>query len=255
MSDENEASVLFNLKELMNPEEERIESEDEVERQRMDDEERQRKEGEERLRAEEEARRQAEEDVVAAAAQAKRDEEERILQDREGAALRVKLDAEAAERAETNTKQLAHDMKLKELESKRRKGTHPAVLAAIVLLALGGGGYGWFGFYVPAQEAAAAEVREAEMKIAEAAKASQVAADEAAKARETAEAALADAMKRADSAEIAAAKVKLAQANSAVAKAPRKARRKVKRPSAGDGKTAAKKPQSSGDDPLAGLDF
>jgi colicin import membrane protein len=256
MSDQKESSVLFNLKELMSLEEERIHTEESDRKRRADDEARRRAEEEARVRAEAEARVRAEEAAKLEAERRARAEEERVAREREAHALRVRLDAEARERAEQAERQRQHDLQVKTLEAQRRKGVHPGVLAAVALLAIGAGAYGWFGIYEPAQQAAAAKQAETERLAREAAIEKQRLADAAEQLRLDSERKLAEAnaaaekarqdAERAEANRVAAAK----RAADDQAQASQSRPKPSKRPAGGEGK----RPANDGDDPLAGLD-
>jgi hypothetical protein len=162
MSEEKESSLLFNLRELMGIQEDRVRGEEEerlqreaAERERIAAEAQQRKEEEAaRFRAEEEAR-QAEERRI-------RDEEEQAARERDEAQLRVRLEQEAREKAEAHARMLDHERELAAISAQQRKGVHPGLLAAAAVLVLGVGAGSYFGFYKPAverREAAALEAR------------------------------------------------------------------------------------------------
>ena len=149
MSDQKESSVLFNLKELMNLEEDRIHSEAEA-AQKAADAERARIAAEAAARkAAEEARIRAEQEAQAAAERAQREEEERVRREAEEGALRVRLEAEAAARAEEQSRLLAHEQKLATIEAEKKKGVHPGIIVGIILLVVGGGVGAYFGFVKP----------------------------------------------------------------------------------------------------------
>src|SRR6185312_3244739 len=74
-----------------------------------------------------------------------------------------------------------------ELETKQRKGVHPAVLAAIALIVVGGAGYGYFGVFEPARREAAERQALAERQAHEAAAERERISREAAEQRAEAE--------------------------------------------------------------------
>lgn len=162
MSEQKESSVLFNLKELMSLEEERIQTE-QAEAQRRIEEESRRKAEEASLRlAEEEARRKAEEESRLDAERREREEAERRQREREASELRVRLETEAQLRTKEQERQLQHELHLKQLESQQRKGIPPLVVVAAALITAAGLAYGYYGIYKPEQARIAAAVVEKE---------------------------------------------------------------------------------------------
>ena len=261
MSEQKESSVLFNLKELMGLEEERIQSEEDSRRKRAEEEAQQRAEQEARARAEVEARARAEEDSRLEAERRARAEEERLTRDREAHALRVRLEAEAKERAAEAERQRQHDLQVKQLEAQRRKGVHPGLLAAVAVLAIGGGAYGYYGVYIPQQNAAAAKQAEVERLARETAIEKQRVADEAEQLRIETERKLAAARKEAEEAKQASAaaaeKERIRRENDAIAaraNAEKSSSSSARKPSGKKPETGGKPSRSDGDDPLAGLD-
>lgn len=258
MSEQKESSVLFNLKELMALEEDRIQTEEVEAKRKADDEARRRADEEARIKAEAEAKRRAEEDARLAAERSAREEEETRLREREEAALRVRLDAEARSRAEEQQRQLEHERKLREIEA-QKKGIPPIALAAVVLLAIGGLAGGYYGVYLPGQQRAQAQVAEKERLARMRAEETQRIADElAAKEREAARLAeekkLAEAEARAKTAEAAAAQASARPSAPAGSSSdgPRPARRAKHERAEASGGSEPKR--GGGDDPLAGLD-
>jgi len=253
MSEQNESSVLFNLRELMSLEEERINTEEADAKAVAEAEARRKAEEEARRKAEEEFRLKQERDAQLAEERRIRDEEERRIREREEAALRVRLESEQRARLEEQTRQLGHEEKLKQIEAQRRKGLHPAVLAAAIVLLIGAGAGVYFGVIVPQQQKAE-QARIAAQKLAEeTASAKQRAEDEKRRLASELEAkgAEADDIRR----EAEAAKEALAA-------------KSAPRPDSGGGsrggrprpaKTAATgsagaRPSGGSNDPLAGLD-
>ena len=100
MSESKESSVLFNLKELMNLEEDRVKTEEDERRRREEEERRRREEEIRRRREEEEARLRAEEEARVEAERLAREEEERVLRERREHEVRVQMEMEARARAE-----------------------------------------------------------------------------------------------------------------------------------------------------------
>ena len=161
MSEQKESSVLFNLKELMNLEEDRIQSEEEAQQQAQE-EARARAEAEERRkRAEEEARIQAEADARAAEERAVREEAERKQRANEEAALRVRLEAEAKARAEEHQRLLEHEQQLAKHKASAKKGVHPGIILGLVGVLLVGALGSYFGVVKPGMERRAAEAQAA----------------------------------------------------------------------------------------------
>ena len=152
MSEEKESSVLFNLRGLMNIEEDRVREEEE-ERLQREAAERERIAAEAQKRQEEAAAQlQAEEEARQAEARRAREEEERVTRERDEAQLRVRLEQEAREAAESHTRMLDHERELATISAQQRKGVHPGLLAAAAVLVLGVGAGSYFGFYKPAVE-------------------------------------------------------------------------------------------------------
>jgi colicin import membrane protein len=162
MSEQKESSVLFNLKELMSLEEERIQTE-QAEAQHRIEEESRRKAEEATLRlVEEEARRKADEESRLKSERQEREETERRQREREASELRVRLETEAQLRTKEQERQLQHELHLKQLESQQRKGIPPLAVVAAVLIAVAGMAYGYYGVYKPEQARIAAQVVEKE---------------------------------------------------------------------------------------------
>jgi len=61
----------------------------------------------------------------------------------------VRLEAEAAARAEEQSRLLAHEQKLATIEAEKKKGVHPGVIVGIILLVVGGGVGAYFGVVKP----------------------------------------------------------------------------------------------------------
>ena len=149
MSEEKESSVLFNLRELMNLEEDRVRSEEE-ERLQREAAERERLAAEAKARQEEEAARlRADEEARQAEAKRIREVEELTVREREEAELRVRLEQEAREKAEAHARMLDHERELAAISAQQRKGVHPGLLAAAAVLVLGAGFGSYFGYYKP----------------------------------------------------------------------------------------------------------
>ena len=144
MADNEESSVLFSLKELMNLEEDRIKTEEgdrvkaqeEAERARLDAERRAREAEEARIRGEEERRRQEE--------QRTREEQARLDAIRHAEVEKARAESEQRARMEEIARQQEHERQLtalKEDQGKKRLRNLLFGLAAVVVLAVGAGGY------------------------------------------------------------------------------------------------------------------
>lgn len=259
MSEQKESSVLFNLKELMSLEEERIQSERAEAQRRRDEEAQQKAEAEARKLAEENARRKAEEDARLDAERRERDEAEQRQRQREAAELRVRLETEAQLRAKEQERQLQHELHLKQLETQRRTGIPPLAVAAIALLSLGGLAYGYFGVYKPEQARAEAEKAE-KVRIAqsEALERQRLADALAAKERETER--LADEKRRMEEqARLKAEQLARIKATAAATPPADDGNRTVREPRHGAAKPPKPGKPADGthkgdDDPLKGLD-
>jgi colicin import membrane protein len=154
MSEQKESSVLFSLKELMSLEEGRIKEEEDAKKKKTEAETQARLDAERRSREEEERK--------------LRDEEER----RRGEELRRKMEeaqVEAAKHAEIEKRKLeeqhrlqmeavaqqqAHERQIQVIQSQKRKGAHPGLLAGIgVVLLLAIGAIVFFVVIKPASDA------------------------------------------------------------------------------------------------------
>jgi colicin import membrane protein len=152
---EKQSSVLFSLRELMNLEEERIETEKQREEEARAADRRAKMEAELRLRAAEEARIRAEEERRQNDAAREREEAARLEAIQRAAIERTRLETE--ERARLAQMELAHkhERELMALKSDKQKtGLRRALIGvgvASVVFAGGGLGY-YFGVAVPAAE-------------------------------------------------------------------------------------------------------
>lgn len=164
-------SVLFSLQELLKIEQDRVQEEQaakvraEAEAQRRAEDERA------RVRAEQEARVRAAEEQRRAEEKARLDAEDRRRREREEAELRIRLDQEQRTRELQQERLLAHERELAQLVVARQadRGTRGglyAMIAAAVLCV--GGGAGYFGVFVPAQQRAAREHTEALRRLQDA---------------------------------------------------------------------------------------
>lgn len=165
MSEEQESSVLFSLKELMTIEEDRIKTEEE-DRQKQEQDEQARREEEERRRREEEQAR------IAAEEQRRREEEQRAREEatRLEAIQRAELekaqaDAENKARLEAMTAQQQHERQLAALhQDKGKKKLRIGLIVGAVVVVLGGStaGYFWYQSNQEAQARIAAQQAEQE---------------------------------------------------------------------------------------------
>ena len=182
MSEKQESSVLFSLKELMNLEEDRIKQEDQ-ERQRQADEERRRAEVEaQRRRDEEEARLRGEEERRRLEEQRQREEATRLDAIRHAEIEARRIEAERAAQLEAMSKQQEHARQLAMIEQdehkkKLRNMVIGISVGAVVLL---GGGLGlYFGKIKPEAEAKQAALEQQKRQAEEEAAAAATKAEEA----------------------------------------------------------------------------
>lgn len=253
MSEQNESSVLFNLRELMSLEEERITTEETEAKALADAEARRKADEEARRKADEEFKLRTERDAQLAEERRIRDEEEGRIREREAAALRVRLESEQRARLEEQTRQLGHEEKIKQIEAQRRKGIHPALLAAAIVLLIGAGAGVYFGVIVPQQQRAERAKIAAQKLAEETAGAKQRVEDEkrALASELAAKGAEADTIRR----EAEAAKELLAAKNAARAENSGGGSRPAHRPAkAGATPASGSRPSGGSNDPLAGLD-
>jgi colicin import membrane protein len=165
MEDRKESSVLFNLKELMNLEEDRIKTEEDQKKKAAED---ARRREEEMRRAAEEAEKQrirlVEEERQAAERRA-REEEARRHGIIEAEKERARLDSEARARQEEQERMLSHQREMERIAADKAKGVSPGIIVAIVMVLLGAAGGVWFGVVKPQQEQAAAERLKTQQEI------------------------------------------------------------------------------------------
>ncbi|NUO54351.1 MAG: hypothetical protein HOV80_36360 [Polyangiaceae bacterium] len=152
---EKQSSVLFSLRELMNLEEERIETEKQREEEARAADKRAKMEAELRLRAAEEARIRAEEERRQNDAAREREEAARLEAIQRAAIERTRLETE--ERARLAQMELAHkhERELMALQSDKQKtGLRRALIGvAVASVVFAGGGLGYyFGVAVPEGE-------------------------------------------------------------------------------------------------------
>jgi colicin import membrane protein len=145
MAEQKESSVLFSLKELMSLEEDRLKQED-TDRQRAAQAEAQsRADQERRTRDEQEARMRAEEERRRTEEQRQREETARVEAIRHAEVERARLDAENAARLEAMKHHQEHERHLTAIKEKTGKKQVVMIavgVAALLVVALVGGGFG-----------------------------------------------------------------------------------------------------------------
>ena len=146
MSEEQESSVLFSLKELMSIEEDRIQAEEHASEEEVRQQEVARIQAEQTARSAEEARVQAEEERRRQDEQRQREEEARIAAIGHAEMAKAQAETENKARLDAMTAQQAHEQKLVALrQDKIKKRLQRAAIALVVLVIAGGGigGYMW----------------------------------------------------------------------------------------------------------------
>ncbi|MFP6683585.1 MAG: hypothetical protein VB934_02685 [Polyangiaceae bacterium] len=146
MSEEQESSVLFSLKELMSIEEDRIQAEEHASDEEVRQQEVARIQAEQTARSAEEARVQAEEERRRQDEQRQREEEARIAAIGHAEMAKAQAETENKARLDAMTAQQAHEQKLVALrQDKIKKRLQRAAIALVVLVIAGGGigGYMW----------------------------------------------------------------------------------------------------------------
>ena len=164
-----------------------------------------------------------------------------MTRERDEAQLRVRLEQEAREKAESHARMLDHERELATISAQQRKGVHPGLLAAAAVLVLGVGAGSYFGFYKPAVERREAAALAARMEAERAAR-------EAEEARAAAEI---EAQKRV---EAEAEQARLAEKAEREAQAAAAARRAAAPSGPAKRRGGSKSRKANTDDPLAGLD-
>jgi colicin import membrane protein len=253
MQKDEDSSVLFNLRELMSLEEDRVQQEHDRKRQAEEAARRAREAEEQRKRDEEAARLRAEQEARLAQERREREEVERAQREKDEREMRLRFEAEQQARLRETETMLQHQ---RELEALRIKETKPAikpvwVVGVVALLAAVTGGL-YFGVYVPRQAALEEQARRAhalaEQQAEEKRKLEAIAEQERARA--------AEAEKKAKLAAEEAARKKPATASgdsSTGSRGPSRTRRDRADRNAG-GSTTSKPAQSCpDDDPLCGL--
>ncbi len=164
MSEEQESSVLFSLKELMSLEEERIKSEEEERRAAAAAAEQARLEAEQRARAEEAARLAAEEEHRRVEDQRAREQAARLQAIQQAELLKAQQEAEQQARMQAMAAQQQHEQRLAALKhDKAKKRLRWALIGGITVVLLGGSGAGFLvyrGWQRQKVEMEAAEERE-----------------------------------------------------------------------------------------------
>lgn len=187
---ENDSSVLFNLREIMQLEQDRVQ-EEEASRQRQEAEaQRRREELEARRRAEAAARVAEEQRLRDEEERRRRDEEERRRRDIEESELRIRYEAEARARAEDQERLLRHEREVAALAAQKRKGIHPGAVAAVVLVLVGGSVGAYFGAVKPLIDRSAREAEVARLhalQVAREAEAARRQVEEESRKRQQAE--------------------------------------------------------------------
>jgi colicin import membrane protein len=166
MSEEQESSVLFSLKELMTIEEDRIRTEEE-ERQRQAEAEEHARQERERLEREHELARMASEEQRRREDEARsREEAVRLDAIQRGELEKARADAEQRARMEAMTAQQAHERQLATLKhDKSKKQLRNLLIGGGLVVVLGGSLAGWFSYkaYQENQARMAAEARQRQL--------------------------------------------------------------------------------------------
>jgi len=137
MAEQNESSVLFSLKELMSIEENRIREEDDAKKRKAEAEVQAKAESERRAREEEEARLRAEEERRRQDEMRRKMEEAQIEAAKAAEIEKRKLEEQHRLQMEALAKQQAHEKEIHVIQSQKRKGIHPGVMAGIGVALLG----------------------------------------------------------------------------------------------------------------------
>ncbi len=242
--EKKENSVVFNLRELMSLEDDRVQQEEE-ERLRREAEDRHRIEAEmQRKQEEEERQRQAAEQARLSAEQQKRQEEERLVREREQAELRVRLEHDAKRQAEEQARLLQHKRELAAIHAEGRKGLTVRVVSIGTGLALCLSAVAYFGVYKPRLERQQEKARVAQVEKERVAREADV-------ARLEAEQAKAEADKAEREKELLA---RQAERQRQIAQEARDQNRRQSQPSGRRGSSGSRPAKADTDDPLAGLD-
>jgi len=131
MAESKESSVLFSLKELMNIEENRIREEEDAKKRAADAEVQAKADAERRAREDEETRLRAEEERRRSDEMRRKMEEAQIEAAKHAEIEKRKLEEQHRLQMEALAKQQAHEKEIHVIQSQKRKGVHPGVMAAI----------------------------------------------------------------------------------------------------------------------------
>jgi len=154
MAEQKESSVLFSLKELMSIEENRIKEEEDAKKKRAEQEIQAKLESERRAREEEEGRLRAEEERRRSDDLRRKMEEAQVEAAKAAEIEKRKLEDQHRLQMEALAKQQAHEKEVHLIQSQKRKGIHPGILAAIGIILLGAiGAVIFFVAIKPANEA------------------------------------------------------------------------------------------------------
>jgi colicin import membrane protein len=137
MAEQKESSVLFSLKELMSLEENRIKEEEDAKKKRVEEEIRAKEDAERRAREEEEARLRAEEERRRSDELRRKMEEAQVEAAKTAEIDKRRLEEQHRLQMEALAKQQAHEKEIHVIQSQKRKGIHPGILAAIGALLVG----------------------------------------------------------------------------------------------------------------------
>jgi colicin import membrane protein len=137
MAEQKESSVLFSLKELMSIEENRIREEEDAKKRRAEEEVQARAQAEQRARDEEE-RRLKDEDERRRQEELRRKMEEAQIEAAKSAEIeKRKLEEQHRLQMEALARQQAHEKEIHVIQSQKRKGIHPGILAGIGVALVG----------------------------------------------------------------------------------------------------------------------
>ncbi|MGZ3424301.1 MAG: hypothetical protein ACXVEF_05020 [Polyangiales bacterium] len=137
MAEQKESSVLFSLKELMSIEENRIREEDDAKKRKAEAEVQAKADAERRAREEEEARLRAEEERRRQDEMRRKMEEAQIEAAKAAEIEKRKLEDQHRLQMEALAKQQAHEKEIHVIQSQKRKGIHPGIMAGIGVALLG----------------------------------------------------------------------------------------------------------------------
>ena len=154
MAEQKESSVLFSLKELMNIEENRIKEEEDAKKKRAEQEVQAKVEAERRAREDEESRLRAEEERRRSDDLRRKMEEAQVEAAKHSEIEKRRLEDQHRLQMEALAKQQAHEKEIHVIQSQKRKGIPPAIIALIAAVLLGAiGAVVFFVAIKPASEA------------------------------------------------------------------------------------------------------